>query len=631
MNANEKIKAAYALNLWTVSISQIVDYDDVNIMEQEYDIIMNNLNLENMPKDEALLDVIKEIMDEITNLRMEDGDRKIIEREYQHRLKNAVWSAVPNVGAIFATANPVALGLTLATQIGIGYMNYRRNKAQYALESERSKWRIQRNRMQHLNGLQKQLFETAWRLADAYEFPDEYRLTAKQISEYNQALMESNPVKRYNSLNAMRPVFNAYPAFWYQIGSTANSIYRSKIYASDIEIQAMYKAWAVECFEKYSQLNKFNLLRHDVLTSSWALEYLELQDMSRDNNLNKAVELIGIAEKYSGNSLDVLELCAFAYLRLQDDENAIRLFHLLVNKDYNAVINTQILSGLYIKRMHDGNPKQAREARIGYTQLPYITDPKNILKTPPEGADLSQWKPAWNRQENFDEFVGRKAEEKRQEKERREEARKKARLFYQQPILLVYSYLFEEVADYFLCVLNENRKKIDPSLPSPSHCVLKDYIRNREEIERKGTHIIMIGDSSEAKKLYRNTKSGRWDYYHLGMRYISYGDKTVLLTRTLQNEQINDLISLAKEIEKKHSIKIPSQVKTVSYDFVKELFEEKDDNAAKGLPIVGQILGEVIKNSTQSVQNLAAWKKLELLQYHIAIYKYLESEQAIVE
>ena len=126
----DQITAAYALNLWTVSISQIIDYNDVNVLEQEYNTIMNNLNLENMPDDEALLDVIKEIMDEITFLRISEGDKKIIEKTYQHQLKNAVWSAVPNVGAIFATSNPVAMGVTLATQVGIGYMNYRRNRSE---------------------------------------------------------------------------------------------------------------------------------------------------------------------------------------------------------------------------------------------------------------------------------------------------------------------------------------------------------------------------------------------------------------------------------------------------------------------------------------------------------------------
>ena len=35
----EKLKAAYALNLCTVSVSQIVDYADINIMEQEANTI----------------------------------------------------------------------------------------------------------------------------------------------------------------------------------------------------------------------------------------------------------------------------------------------------------------------------------------------------------------------------------------------------------------------------------------------------------------------------------------------------------------------------------------------------------------------------------------------------------------
>lgn len=54
-----QLKAAYALNLCTVSVSQIIDYDDINTMEQEYEGILNNLNLEQMPKDEALLKIIK--------------------------------------------------------------------------------------------------------------------------------------------------------------------------------------------------------------------------------------------------------------------------------------------------------------------------------------------------------------------------------------------------------------------------------------------------------------------------------------------------------------------------------------------------------------------------------------------
>ena len=37
----DKIKAAYALNMCTVSVSQIIDYSDLNILEQEYEAILN--------------------------------------------------------------------------------------------------------------------------------------------------------------------------------------------------------------------------------------------------------------------------------------------------------------------------------------------------------------------------------------------------------------------------------------------------------------------------------------------------------------------------------------------------------------------------------------------------------------
>ena len=398
----DQITAAYALNLWTVSISQIIDYNDVNVLKQEYETIMNNLNLDNMPKDEALLDVIKEIMEEITFLRISEGDKGIVEREYQHKLKNAVWSAVPNVGAIFATANPVAMGVTLATQVGIGYMNYRRNRADYELENERTKWQIQRNRMEHLHALQKQLFETAWRMTDAHKFEDRFRLTETQISDYDKALMQANPVKRFNDLDAMKSNYEAYPAFWYQIGSTANSIYLNE---NDAELKEYYREKALDCFKQYDELNQFNLLRHDVITAAWALEYLELQGLSDKERPEEAKRLIAIAEKHAGNALDVLELCAFSYLRIRDYENAIRLFHVLVNKDYNIEINTQILSGLYIKEMFSGKEDAAKKARLGYKQLPSITDEKYIIPVPPEGTDMSQWSPAWNKEESFDDFV----------------------------------------------------------------------------------------------------------------------------------------------------------------------------------------------------------------------------------
>ena len=83
---DKKMNAAYALNLCTVSVSQIIDYDDLNVMEQEYDAILNNLNLENMPHDEALLNILKQLLDTITFFRIQEGDRRIVDMKYRQKM-----------------------------------------------------------------------------------------------------------------------------------------------------------------------------------------------------------------------------------------------------------------------------------------------------------------------------------------------------------------------------------------------------------------------------------------------------------------------------------------------------------------------------------------------------------------
>lgn len=132
---DEKRKAAYALNLCTVSISQIVDYNDVYVLEQEYNAILNNLNLEAMPKDEALLKILVETLNTITFFRIQELKKQKVESDYQRRMKNAIWSAVPNLSVIVA-GNPIAMVLSVATQVGTAYMNYRREKANAGLRKK---------------------------------------------------------------------------------------------------------------------------------------------------------------------------------------------------------------------------------------------------------------------------------------------------------------------------------------------------------------------------------------------------------------------------------------------------------------------------------------------------------------
>lgn len=342
----EKLQAAYALNLCTVSVSQIIDYADITVLEQEYEAILNNLNLEYMPKDEALLDILKRLLETINFFRIQEGDKKFVEREYQQKMKNAIWSAVPNLSLLVAGGNPATMLFSAAAQIGIGYMNYRRNRAEYLFEQEEKLWKLRRTALEQFHTLQQQLFETAWRLADKYSFPDEFRLTERQIKQYNAVLMDSDEVRKYERLKAMQNRFQAYPPFWYYLGNTANAIANSDYYGLDESSKNNFRERAKEHFAYFHEVSKYNLLREDAISAACSLEYISLLDVKEDKE--KIIQLTKNAKQMAGESFDIMQLCAMAYIKAGCRAEATEILRQLVNEQYNKTMNAQLLSVLYV-------------------------------------------------------------------------------------------------------------------------------------------------------------------------------------------------------------------------------------------------------------------------------------------
>lgn len=376
ISEEDKIKAAYALNMCTVSVSQIIDYRDLNVLEQEYEAILNNLNLEQIPKDDALLHILKQLLDTITYFRIEAGEKEMIEKEYQQKMRNAIWASVPNFGMIVAGGSPITMAISLASQVGIGYMNYRRNKAEYSLDKERKEWELQKTAIEQFNGLRRELFDTAWRLADTYGFPDGYRLTERQITQYNKILMDQDEIRKYERLESIKDDFEAYPPFWYFVGNAANYIAGSDNLSDETRIE--YRKKALEYFEKFESLNKYNILRQDQLVASCALEHIDLLLFASNPDYNKIKKLLADAVKSSKNFNDILELCALTYLKIGEQDEAARILRILVNEDYNRVINAQLLSSIYVYKMN----------RVDYELLATRVDSDYLFPMPQNGEDV---------------------------------------------------------------------------------------------------------------------------------------------------------------------------------------------------------------------------------------------------
>lgn len=380
----EKLKAAYALNMCTVSVSQIVDYHDSYILEQEYDAILNNLNLKQIPKDEALLKILTEILNTITYFRIQEIKKAQIEKKYQQKMKNAIWSAVPSLSVVMS-GNPVAIAMSLATQIGTGYMNYRKEKANARTDREDAETELEITAIEQLNALKRELFTTAWRLADEYDFEDEWRLTEKQIKQYNEILMDQDEYRKYSRLEAIADRFIAYPPFWYFYGHTANyiaEVARTRIekerqdtdvesdsYYKDLAVVKRYTSLAKEHYEHYYSLCDYNILREDQLTASFALEYVDILLNEENKDLDKIYNLLKIAEKMAATSFDILQLCSISYLKIGMTNDAARLLKILVNEEYNSSANAKLLSRIYVSQYLFGDKKESEKACAEYQVL----------------------------------------------------------------------------------------------------------------------------------------------------------------------------------------------------------------------------------------------------------------------
>ena len=394
-NELSKKMAAYALNLCTVSVSQIVDYNDIHVLEQEYEAILNNLNLENIPKDEALLRTLKQILDTITFFRIQEGDKKMLLKSYEQKVKNAIWNAVPNFGMIVG-GSLITMAISLASMVGMGYMNYRREKAKINLENEQQQWQLQRSAIEQFNALRRELFDAAWRLADKYKFPDNYRLTEKQISLYDEILMDPISLRRFHRLWTIKDYFEAFPPFWYYLGSAANSVY-IEYKDTNPTISANFKKEAKNAFEHYLQIHDLDLLRVDQVRAACDLEYADI--LFEENEKEKTLKLVEDAYKHSGRATDVLQLCAIKYLQLEQLDRAQDVLLELVTENSNASTNAYLLNTIYLRQVRQNKNLYADYQQKYYvlqasipevTLLPWPTETELNLPETPQNVKQKQ-------------------------------------------------------------------------------------------------------------------------------------------------------------------------------------------------------------------------------------------------
>ena len=351
----EKRKAAMALNLCATSISRIIASNDMEVLDVEYNAILNNLNLQNMIKDEALLSTFKSILDTITFYRLQAGDRKRAEVRYQQKLNSAIWSVGQQGTCIlFAPTNAWAAISGAIMAVG-AYCNYKKTKSDARVAYEDELWELERSLIEQLHALRYSLFETAWRLSSKYDFADAWRLTIPQIEQYNQILDEPDAAWRYFRLAQYKENFEAYPYYWNELGESA--FIAANKDGMDEAIRNDFLAKAEAAFEAFVSKDA-RLLREDMIAAAARLRRVQiavLRGKTWEESVDGQFGFLHDLKSLACSAPDLLMQAAIFYASAYESgkskrhlDAAIGLMEMVVAQGYDIPTSSRLLSRLYL-------------------------------------------------------------------------------------------------------------------------------------------------------------------------------------------------------------------------------------------------------------------------------------------
>lgn len=357
---------AYAYNLCVVLSKQIIDYDDKYYTQQVYNEILNNINLENFPKDDSLCRALTSLLNTLGTMDDIDEEKKSIEQKYQRRKKNALWNAVPSPNVILAGGKISDIAFNILLSFGTALMNYK--KEMNSIEEEHIDNNLKLNvlRKDVLKGNRINLFNSAWELAKDHPIPDHLRLSENDVDSYNEVLRDLDPQRRYERLYYMKERFGAYPPFWFNLGEAAREVYK-KNDDDDFKIKAL------NAFETFDKIH-FVFLRQDIFAASCAISHISLLDTQNDHE--KIKELLNKAITFSRDNFDLLQQCAFIALKISDIDTARNILKKLTNEKHSLDINGKLLSMIYNRYDYDKKEYDVLLSRIGQENVTAWVDIK---------------------------------------------------------------------------------------------------------------------------------------------------------------------------------------------------------------------------------------------------------------
>jgi len=325
--------AIMALNYMHASLNKIITYNDKIILEDEYDNIINNLNLKAI-EDREIVEVITGLMDTLTDHKLSAMDKAQFQNEYEQKLDDSLSNALSSINADGFT--PFHMAGNLLLSLGSAYFDYQSTQNSAKKELDKSKWELKKETIEVLNFTRKDFLVTYWEIMKRYDMPDSWRITEEQFNIFVNILKVNDPDLKQRRLLRMAKELAVFPGFWYELSLIAHQ-------NNDMAVEN-------QAFKKYEELND-SLLRHN---SHYSL-MLANQTTQYDAKTQKDEIVLLLKKIQKVDSLNPARklFVAMKYHEIGDTPKALELIEENIDDNFLPVLSQRLKLSIFLEKNDD--------------------------------------------------------------------------------------------------------------------------------------------------------------------------------------------------------------------------------------------------------------------------------------
>ena len=208
-------RTAVALNYCRSAFHRIRQNPTDAVLDEERRKILNNLDLTAI-HDEAIVQLYTSTLDEISDIRIADQERSVVDKGYGKSWKSL--ATVTMFGFLtdiseFNYASVVRRGAT-------SWWDFRGIQVNHDMEL----WKVEKARLVTIQDKSTNFLEASWKLAHSRNVPDRWLVRNADFERLQQALQEPELKVRLRLLERMAPFMECYPPYWYYVGRTQQQL-----------------------------------------------------------------------------------------------------------------------------------------------------------------------------------------------------------------------------------------------------------------------------------------------------------------------------------------------------------------------------------------------------------------------